>query len=68
MELENWFLNHPKVRVLLLTSLTLLSVCTQLRQMQSYGLGNPSQMYAAMHTYLDLTEGGWTVRRGGGEV
>ena len=25
--------------------------------MKNYELGNPSQMYAAIHTYLDLTEG-----------
>ena len=63
MATDNLILSHPKVGVYNIplmvhhASLPSLSVCVQFQQMQDYGVGTPSQMYAAMYTYLDLTEG-----------
>ena len=57
---ESWFLNHPKVRNYIVTVCVSVrgSPCRlQLLEMQSYGLGNNSQLLAASLTYLDLTEG-----------
>ena len=73
--MQSWVLEHPKVgshasggcavfnKLTAAASFSFWVLWLQLQQMQSYGLDNPPQMYAAMLTYLNMTEGGETWRR-----